>query len=242
MQSIPELTWFECSAQTIFNRLPSPVRTEVSGQPVYRFQDRTIEAAIALKLGRYISGLHAGMALLNLGFLQELGALQRSLQDFGDDVQFLSLAKITDTIDVIHNEFLQSFWEESSDYSAFKVDPKGRPEIPRKKIHNYLVQQANGGTSNHNEIVANKYLGRMYSGYVHGAAPNTLDMYNPISRTFEVSGSTSEWLFEDHSKDFENHLFRGVLVIEIAARAFGLTKLASEANSIQKDLAPYFQE
>ena len=242
MRPTPDLDWFATSFRKLCYRLEPPVRTEIGGQPFYRFKDTTIQAAILLKTARYVSGLHACRLLLNNGFFQELGTLQRSIDDFGQDATFLALAYVTGKVEEIHVTFLSSFWKEEPTFEDFLKDQKKKHEIPRSNIQSHISRTLNNDTPEFREIGANKHLSRMYSGYTHGAAPHTMDMYNPVTRAIEVSGSTSRSLLEDHEYDFQNQLFRGVVLIAMVSHALGDTALENEADLLQKSLAPHYHK
>jgi hypothetical protein len=191
---------------------------------------------------RYVSGLHAGDLLLKNGFLQELGALQRSIADFEQDATFLALALICADMTDLHSRFLKSFWEEEPSYEDYLADQKNKDEISRSKIQSYIARSINDGTPDHQHIATSKYLSRTYSGYVHGAAPHLMDMYNPDSRKFDVSGMANKHLLSSHGIDFENYLFRGVCLMAIVAKALGETKVHTEAMALHAEIVPYFTE
>jgi hypothetical protein len=57
---------------------------------VFRYKERTLKQAIVQKLARIISGLRAALLLLRNGLLQEQAVIQRVLDEFCEDVLFLS--------------------------------------------------------------------------------------------------------------------------------------------------------
>ena len=240
MRPAPTLQWFNTALHKLCIRFPAPIPTSINGELAYRFEDQSIHIAILLKTARYVSGLHAGSLLLMHGFLQELGALQRAIGDFEQDCTFLALACIRNDITKDHEDFLAAFWEELPDYQTFINNPKGKHEISRSKIQSYISNRANGGTSDHKEIGTAKYLSRIYSGYVHGAAPPLMDMYDPDARRFEVEGAVSKHLLKLHRHDFDNYLFRGVILISTVANALGDQELKKDALSLHEQLKPHY--
>ena len=240
MRPAPTLLWFNNSIHKLCTRFAPPNRTSIGDLLVYRFEEQSIYTAILLKTVRYVSGLNAGNLLLLNGFLQELGALQRSIGDFEQDCTFLALACILDEITEDHQLFLASFWEEEPDYQTYASNQKNKHEVPRKNIQRYISLSTNGGFPNHTEIAAAKHLSRFYSGYIHGAAPHLMDMYNPDRLEFEVDGNTSTNLFKDHLHDFENYLFRGVGLISTVANVLGDEELKREALSLHERLKPHY--
>lgn len=240
LRPTPTLQWFNSALHKLCVRFPPPKQTTINGKLVYRFEEQSIHTAILLKAARYVSGLHAGNCLLGQGFLQELGALQRSIGDFEQDCTFLALACILGEITKDHEIFLAAFWEEEPDYQTYINNPKNKHELPRPKIQSYISRAVNGGSPDHNDISTAKYLSRIYSGYIHGAAPHLMDMYDPDARRFEVDGTVSKHLLSEHHLDFQNYLFRGVILISTVANALGDTELKEEAFSLHQQLLPHY--
>jgi hypothetical protein len=240
LRPTPTLQWFNSSLHKLCVRFPSPKQTTIDDALVYRFEEQSIFTAILLKTAGYVSGLHAGKLLLTHGFLQELGALQRSMDDFAQDCIFLALACILGETTEDHRIFLMSFWEEEPDFQTYVRHQKNKHEVPRKNIHRYISRSANNGMPDHTEIANAKYLSRIYSGYVHGAAPHLMDLYNPDRYRFEVDGNSSSHLLREHRHDFENYLFRGVKLFGMVANALGDDELKKEALSLDEQLLPHY--
>jgi hypothetical protein len=234
------LEWFEASLRKLCYRVPAPVQRVVDGAEIYRFPEQTIQNAILLKTARYVSGLHAGNVLLHHGFVQELGTLQRTLDDFEQDAIFLALACIYDDLTEHHARFLASFWLEEPTYGEFVLDPKNKDEVPRRHIISYISRRMNGGTPDHAGIATAKYIARTYSGYVHGAAPHLMDMFDPTARRFAVDGVTFPALLATHKHDFENYMFRGVVLLAVAAQALGDKETHESAMTLHSQIQPFF--
>ena len=77
---------------------------------VYRYGDQSIEAAIIQKLARVVSGLDACIVLLESGFVQELGALQRILDALDEDIFFLCQPLLGVERTELHNLYLDAFY------------------------------------------------------------------------------------------------------------------------------------
>jgi hypothetical protein len=91
-------------------RLPPPQKVPMKDSFVFRYVEKTIHQAIVQKLARIVSGLHAARILLESGFIQEQGALQRMLDEFQEDVTFLSYAVIYDDVTDLHRTYLDAFY------------------------------------------------------------------------------------------------------------------------------------
>ena len=146
------------------------------------------------------------------------------------------LGLLFDDFTTVHKSFVDAFWEEEPSFDDYKTNQRNRYQLPRKKITAYISRMTNNGASDSKEIANKNYISRMYSGFVHGAAPHLMDLFNPVTRLFDVSGVTNHSMFLDHRRDFENLLFRGIGVVALAARTLKNEPLLDEAMSIQRDL------
>lgn len=72
--------------QTLEAQIPAPIRVRYGDDFVFRYEKHTPEIVAIQKLSRISTGLKASIALLRLGFYQELGAMFRMLDEFREDV------------------------------------------------------------------------------------------------------------------------------------------------------------
>jgi hypothetical protein len=74
-----------------------------------------VEAAIVQKCARLISGLNASLVLLRAGYVQELGAVFRMLDEFNEDILFLCQAIRDGQLTKLHDDYLDFFYQEEFD-------------------------------------------------------------------------------------------------------------------------------
>jgi hypothetical protein len=237
---VPRKEWFETAISKLYQTLPQPRAVGHEGNTVYRFENPSILHAIFLKSVRYVSGLNAGQTLFDLGFFQELGTLQRTLDEFQEDVLFLSLAVHSDDITKMHNSYLDAFWQEERDFPEFRRDQRNRYSVPRKKVHAYISRMSNGGRQDAEGEALGKYLSSENFGFVHGAASHILDLYDPKLDRFDVQGVSDPDLRLDHERDWQNYHFRGLIVIAFAAKSLGAQELLADATEIHARLTPHY--
>ena len=104
---IQTLSNMETTLKGMINCIPPPRFVKFGEGFVFRYVEQTIHQAIIQKLAKIISGLHAARILLDHGFVQELGALQRMLDEFQEDITFLSYAVIYDDFYRITSEIFR---------------------------------------------------------------------------------------------------------------------------------------
>jgi hypothetical protein len=115
---------------TLAARVPGPVLVKLHGNPFVRYKEQRIHQAVVLKLARLVSNLNAAQLLLDSGYVQEQGALQRMLDEGAEDITFLTLAIISNDITDLHKQYLAAFWEEEFVQPTAMKSTQKRPSIP----------------------------------------------------------------------------------------------------------------
>lgn len=210
---------------TLLLRLvPQPVQREINIEGkesvAYRFKEQSIQQAIIQKLVRTISGLRATRILAEHGFVQEQASLHRTLDEFNEDVMFLSLAIIHDDITELHGRYLAAFYEAEFDAETAMASTQKRPMIPRRKIRHYLDNKIlddklGGGPE------AARTVSKFYSGYVHGASDQIMDIYFGNPPRFHTNGILGTNRHKEYRDEFWNYMYRGILSFGLALKAFG---------------------
>jgi len=207
---------------------------------VFRYVEQTIHQAIIQKLARIISGLYAARILLEHGFVQELGALQRMLDEFYEDIIFLSYAIICDDVTELHQKYLDAFYEEEFDNPEDPISStQKRPMIQRKKIRAYLSRIKWQNLNPSTNIQLSRSINEAYSGFIHGASPHIMEMYGGDPPRFHVSGMLNTPRVAEHADDIWNYFFRGIIAFGFAAKAFGDDQLF---NSIREYRDSFIKE
>jgi hypothetical protein len=211
----------ESTLRALEQRVPEPQLRPFKNGFVYRYVEQTIHQALIQKLARVVSGLHAARILLDHGFVQELAALQRMLDEFQEDIEFLACAVIFDDMTNLHREYLLAFYEEEFDKENPIESTQRRPMVPRKKIRAYLARtEGSIGLDPSTSVELSRTLSKAYSGFVHGASPQIMDMYGGNPPRFRVSGMLGTVRVEEHTDDLWNYFYRGINAFAFAATAF----------------------
>ena len=189
------------------------------------------------KLARIISGLNAIAVLLNAGYVQEACVLFRTLDEIQEDIFFLASAQTNDARTERHDQYLQAFYAE-----AVFSRPEGRLEIPkpnlvpRKKIRSHTMNVLGQGINVSQALAVGEGIGTAYSGYVHAASGNIMDMYGGHPPHFHLSGMRGTPRASECARDAENYVYRGLMATIVVANAFGDRVLVDE---LSKFLATY---
>lgn len=211
------------------SKIDKPKFIKRGSYKVFRYADKSVEAAIIQKLARIISGLNASLFLLKGGFVQELGVLFRTLDEFNEDIIFLCQAMQIGQVAEFHQKYLDSFYKEELDQpdNAFESTQKKYP-TPRKKIQAAIsnIPESELNPSDHKEVL--RTVSQAYSGYVHGASCHILEMYGGNPPHYHISGMLGTPRIVESIRDAWNYFYRGLLSVMFAAKAFKENDLVKE--------------
>lgn len=208
-------------------KVPPPQKMPYRASFVFRYKEEKIEQALIQKLARVLSGLYAARLLCEDGLVQEQGAIQRTLDEFHEDILFLAFAIINKRITPLHQRYLKAFYQEEFDPVTGKPLLK-RDTVQRKKIHAYLARVEQQPTDPSSAVTLYRTIHKAYSGFIHGASPQIMDMYGGNPPRFHTHGMAGTPRHDDHRYDLYNPFFRAIISSAMVANAFGDNELAQE--------------
>lgn len=222
------------------NSIPSkPEFVKLSFGHVYRFKEKNINQAMIQKLARVQSLVRAAKLLLEHGYVQEQTIMHRAIDETNDDIMFLAFAIINDDVTELHERFLAAFWEEEIDESGIILDSKQRrPMIPRKQIQHSLanIEGLKSDPETHKEVC--RTISNAYSGFVHGASPQIMEMYGGNPPHFHTKGMLGTPRIGEHTNDLWNYVYRSFISHIAVGSALGLKEhvkiLTERLNEIER--------
>jgi hypothetical protein len=228
------LVILESAFRTLEQKVPKPIRKPFRDSFVFRYEEQTVYQALIQKLARLLSGLHAASCLLEKGFVQEQGILQRTLDELREDIIFLVYGVTTDKITELHKQYLSYFYEEEFDIPENPVkSSQKRGMVPRKKIRAYIARMEGSNLSPSDDIELSRTISKAYSGFVHGASPHIMDMYGGDPPIFHVSGMLGTPRIEEYRNDLWNYYYRGLMSFLLVAIAFRDDELYKRLSDFQ---------
>lgn len=215
-------------------QVPLPQVVEIDGKLNHRYVERTPHQAVIQKLARYISGLQA-MEFLNFtGWVQEQAVIQRTLDELGEDIEFLVVG-LQVGMNKTHKRFLKLFWKEEFEEGVPPLDSTTtRYHVSRTDIRNWLLKH-HGAAEGGIEDKALKQLQQVYSGYVHASSPHIMEMCGGNPPRFFVNSLRHTSRQRDHEHDLWNYSFRGILTTTIVAVSFADAELARSLDQFRDD-------
>lgn len=208
-------------------QVPPPKLVPHGDGHVFRFVEQTLAQALLLKLARVITGLKAVDALLAKGLLQEMAAMCRILDELCEDISFLTTALTNDEVTELHDRYLRGFWAEEFIDPTNTLARHQKPDAPRRsKVVAYTHRILNPGDNASRISDVHQAISSTYSGYIHAAAPQVMDMYGGDPPHFHIEGMLRTQRMADHVDDGWNYHFRAVIAAICVARAFGDAQLS----------------
>jgi hypothetical protein len=229
------LSNMEHTVHSLAQRVPPPQAVPYKDSFVFRYVEKTIHQALVQKLTRVVTGLKAARLLMEHGFLQEQGALQRILDELHEDISFISLAVIYDDVTPLHKAYLDAFYEEEFDADSAFDSTQKRPMIPRQKVRAYIARQEAAALDPSRGVELGRTISKAYSGFIHAASPHIMDMYGGSPPHFHIRGMKGTERQDEHREDLWNYFYRSVIAFAWVAKAFGDDLLFSEIQRFSRE-------
>lgn len=216
------LTWMDARLIELTALVPPPALVDVNGIFEVRFLEKSASQAVVQKLARVISGLRAATRLLEVGYLQEHAALCRMIDEFEEDVAFLSLAGKISPMPAKLKQYLDAFYEEEHSFKQSSTGQriKGRATVSRRDIATFIAGSALTGSDSSalsKSILATSFA---FAGYVHGASPHIMEMYDQNSKSFITIPHIDKSTSASHEQNIWHYYARGIMSFEAAGFLF----------------------
>jgi len=220
------LNFLEQQTHYLAEQVPPPKQISFKDSFVFRYEEQLELQAIVQKLARMVASLNSIKVLVSHGLFQDQAAIQRMSDEFQEDIVFLCYGLITGEKTSLHTDFLNYFYQEEFDNLDSLIDStQNRGMVSRKKIRAYISRIEGNNLDPSTGVKLSKTLNKTYSGFVHGASPQIMDMYGGIIPHFYISGMLGTPRECEHKRDMLNYFYRGILSFGFAAKAFGDKKL-----------------
>lgn len=201
----------------------APEIVEVNGMPKFRHRERNDLLMSYLKCIRAISSLNAAAVLLRHGYVQEIGALCRCVDEFFEDVLFLAtpLGDDGEYGKAQHRLVQEYFQEEFEENTDAILKPSPRDRVPREKIQAGIARIKGHPINPHDAKQMHHTLGRTFSGYIHGAYPHTMELYGGQTLdhcVFHLYGMLGTPRISEWTEVLSNYIYRTAMSLEIVAK------------------------
>ena len=213
--------------------IKAPVKVSSQNSFVFQYEEKGIRQAIIQKLARQLSGLNASKHLLTAGYTQEMGVIFRTLDEILEDIIFLATALTENNLTERHSKFLEAFNAHSvlgREEGSLRIPKPNMP--PRKKIRAHTVDAVGTDIPKSDVLIASESVSTAYSGYVHAASENVMEMYGGNPARFHIEGMAGTPRQDTFSDRYVYYVYRGIIGSIAAAKAFGNVELADKLNTL----------
>jgi hypothetical protein len=214
--------------------IPAPVQVPEGNDFSFQYDVRTPHVVVVQKLARIITGLNAVLILNSVGLYQEVGAMLRMLDEFGEDVSFMCDAIRAGKVSDLQQRFMDEFFQPEFDHENPLKATQKRDRVPRDKIQAALARQSHNPVNPSDSQKVKSTITKSNSGYVHGASGHILEMYGGGGDPgYELQGMLNTRRQVTSEELAWTYVYRGLLGFMEAAGAFGETELLAELFSFR---------
>ena len=212
----------EKTVHSLSGLVPEPRLVKTSMGPAFRYEERLPEQAVVLKVARLVSTLRATRVLLDLGFVQEVGTLERVIDELHENVFFIVTGHANPS--PRYQKFMDDFWAEEFDADTALASTQKRGMTPRQKIQaeiSRILSDVPGSDADPCRMAEQlRTVEKAQSGYVHGAAPQLMEMFGARPPRFHMNGMLGTIREREHREQFWHDVYRSICVFVLVTHAF----------------------
>jgi hypothetical protein len=210
--------------RALASSFPNPELVKV-GQDQVKFRHRYQGDLLLsyLKAIKIASTNNAALLLLRAGYVQEVYALCRIMDEAGEDIQFMAqpLGEGGEP-SKDQNRFFNEFYQEEFDDPDDPLSSATRDRVSRRAIRAALGRFAAGAgidSSKHQAI--GKTLYATFSGFVHGAYVHIMELFGGNPPLFHTRGMLNTPRMSEAIDNHANYVYRSLIAVEhVAIRAY----------------------
>ena len=201
---------------------------------------------IYLKGIRWVSLFNASIVLLEAGHVHEMGILRRCMDESSEDMMLFirSLGPDGEPTDKQKRVFEEFFQEEFEDLSAPILSTTKRDRLPRKQVRAAIAGLPENPVNPHEFAQISETLYNAFSGYVHGAYPQIMELYGGNPQKYHMAGMRGPQRIQEWGTMLTENAYRGVLDAWYVAKKLGDEGVVQEALLLREEMEmryPHFK-
>lgn len=221
------------TAAEVNRRLPQPVLEDDWFQ--YRKPDQDARVVALTRMVRIVSGLRVVKHIGERGYLQEMGVLLRTVDDFCDEITSLVEGHAEGEAANQVKRFLDHFFAEtliSHGPDTGKV--RGPDRVKRDKIRAGQSRFLQPDNPSDVHVAVGK-VDRAFDSYVHGGYPAVMELYEGNGRTFSTQGVSGSENIAAMRRQLAYYVSRALAVTGFACFAMGFDDLGEDMRAANKE-------
>jgi len=200
-----------------------PVPAKIGNSMFSRHNQYSDVLLCYLKGVKLVSTLNAALVLFRHGYVQEIGALCRMSDDFFHEIIFFIKPLEEETPSNDQRRMFEDFFrEEFENPDAPLGTVKDRDNVPRRKINAAFGLIAKEELNPYDAQHLASTVHKAFSGYVHGAYPHIMEMYDGNPPHFHMSGMLGTVRITEWEDQLVTHVYQAIMATEIISRRLGL--------------------
>jgi hypothetical protein len=191
------------------------------GDFYWDFEEHSGKIVVLSKALRIIGGLRASMILADRGYVNECGALLRTVDDFTHEIRFLLEGCRATKPSKDYEEFVRQYFLPAARTADEYAKAPGESWVPRKAIFEAFVRSFGSVEKNSDKIrKSGKFIYHTYDKYVHGSYLTAVDLYSGDTKQFMLHGHNGGEQREVMQKMVTSRLFNALAVFAHVAEVF----------------------
>ena len=214
-------------------RLPQPVLKDDWFQ--YRKEDQDARVVALTRMARIVSGLRAVKQLGERGYLEEMGVLLRTIDDFCDEVTFLIEGHDEGKPGNQAQRFIDHFFAETLiSHGPSSGQVQGPDRVKRNKIRAGQSRFLQPENPSDVRIKVAK-VDKAFDSYVHGGYPAVMELYEGKSGSFSMTGVSGSPNVAAMRRQLAYYVSRALSVTGFACYAMGFGDLGDQMKAANKE-------
>ncbi len=211
-----------------------PLRVVPEGDKYLRLEFRLHipHAVMVGKLVRAVSGTRAALALADLGYVAECGALLRMVSDFCTEVSAIAemLNRGGEPPRAVRDFVNQYFAPKARTPEEYAAAERTR-YVSRNELMKAESRMAEGTDVNGEHLrIVHDFLNMTYDAYVHGAYETTMELFDRTTGAFAMHGHPDEGKRQEFLEAVFLKLHEVVVAIELTAAVTAHADVFSEVR------------
>lgn len=203
--------------------------------PRWRFPNEGVAEAVLLKGARIISALNALINLLRGGYVQEMGVICRTIDEFLLDIAFLLEGFPKKELSGSQRQFLDDFYQEEFDRPENPLEStQKRKTVSRKKMYASIGRTMSEIVNPQHGQKIFSTIGKAFSGYVHGAYPHVMELYGGSPPKFHLDGMLNTPRDEEAVRNSMHYFYRGIQALMFIALAFKKPSIFDDLKKVRE--------
>jgi hypothetical protein len=208
------------------------------------FREHIPHTVMIGKCIRAVSGIRAALILADLGYLAECAALLRMVSDFCTEITAIGEAlnrggKITSAV----QKFVDQYFIQKPCTPKQLAEAECTRYVSRKDLMKAELRLAESANIDGEQMrIVHRFLNMVFDAYVHGSYETTMELCDPLTGRFMMTGHTSAEKREEFVEATLLKLHEVVIALEVTAAVTAnalIFKGAREARHSMDAIEPW---